>query len=169
MNDLFKIFVSTVALIIGAMAFAHKAHKHIETTPKPVADEVRVKLVMEQINAAYKKEIKPIFQRTCYDCHSQNTRYPWYSNIPGVKQLIASDIKEARKHLDLTDDYPFKGHGSPQEDLDAIEEAIKNNEMPPWRYRLMHADARINDEEKSKIFEWIDVSRKKIESNGEEK
>ena len=99
--------------------------------------------------------IKPIFERACFDCHSNKTVYPWYHKIPGIKHLIESDIKEGKKHLDMSLDFPFKSHTTPREDLEAIENAITNNTMPPQRYKMLHWNSKLSQEEKDKIFEWI--------------
>ncbi|MBK9039223.1 MAG: heme-binding domain-containing protein [Bdellovibrionales bacterium] len=67
---------------------------------------------LSRINELYKDKVKPIFQKKCFDCHSQNTQYPLVLQIPGARQLIDGDIEEAKEHLDFTNDFPFGGMGS---------------------------------------------------------
>ncbi|MDF1878093.1 heme-binding domain-containing protein [Sulfurimonas sp. SAG-AH-194-C20] len=110
------------------------------------------------ITAAYKKDIKPIFKAKCFDCHSTQTIYPWYYKIPGVKQIIEYDIREAKKHLDMTQDFPFVSHETPIKDLKSIEEAIQEDAMPPLKYILGHWDARLTDTEKEKVSKWTEES-----------
>ncbi|MBK8204899.1 MAG: heme-binding domain-containing protein, partial [Bdellovibrionales bacterium] len=110
------LMIAVVAFIPGD-AFAHKNHHHSEPpqAPTPQSQEA----LLGRINELYKFNVKQIFQKKCFDCHSQNTQYPWYYKIPGAKQLIDGDIEEAKEHLDFSNDFPFGGHGAPSEDLEA--------------------------------------------------
>ena len=113
----------------------------------------------DAINSSYQVTVKPIFQTKCFDCHSNQTRWPWYHSLPGIKQLLEQDAAEGREHLDLSDDFPFGGHGSPIEDLDAIDKTLKDGSMPPWKYKLMHRSSRLTAEEKQIILDWINKSK----------
>jgi len=141
----------------SSSTFAHKNHHH------PVSQEESGSKLQEneffKINQLYKEKTKPIFQKKCFDCHSQNTNYPWYYNIPGAKHLIDSDTKEAKEHLDFSNDFPFGGHGVPSEDLDAIRDIAKDNSMPPFRYWILHRDSRLSEEERRIILEWVETSK----------
>ena len=118
------------------------------------------------INAGFGK-LEHIFERGCYDCHTTRTDYPWYYKIPGIKQLINSDIKEGLEHLDMSDGFPFKGKPGvayQSEKLDEIEEVLKEGEMPIFMYRMIHWGAAPSDEEKDSIYIWVDVSQKALET-----
>lgn len=54
-------------------------------------------LFIFRINQEYLKTVKPIFQKSCFDCHGNTTVYPWYYKVPGVKQLIDNDIDEVKQ------------------------------------------------------------------------
>lgn len=147
-------------LIFAVFTTAHEGHHKAHHLPEAVTVEVKTSL--EEINEAYLKDIKPIFQKKCFDCHSTQTNFPWYSNIPGVKQLIQSDIDEAQEHLNMEPNFPFKSHASPIEDLKAIEESVQKNEMPPFRYRIMHSDSLLTKEEKEKVQKWVQYGNEKL-------
>ncbi len=117
-----------------------------------------VKEQYTQINKAYLAQVKPIFKAKCFDCHSTQTVYPWYSKIPGVKQMIEYDIREAKKHLDMTKGFPFISHETPIKDLKSIAEEIDEDEMPPLKYILGHWDARLTPTEKEKVAKWTTES-----------
>lgn len=154
-----------VALSMFAIVATVSAHeKHDAKTELKPESEIATneKAVLTEINAEYLKSVKPIFQKSCFDCHSGTTNYPWYKSIPGVKQLIQSDIKEARTHLDLSDDFPFTGHGTPVTDLEAIRGSVKNGSMPPFRYRIMHSKNKMSDEERKATLLWIEQSLGKL-------
>lgn len=103
MSNSFKIFF-LVTLLVGA-AFAHEPSKSsnrldeqgfeiLETGPSQEA--------LQAINQNYIQAIRPIFREKCFDCHSSETRYPRYYKFPGARQLIDRDIREGRKHIDMT-------------------------------------------------------------------
>lgn len=115
---------------------------------------------LHRINIEYLRKIKPIFSRSCMDCHSSHTRYPWYYPIPGIKQAINRDITEARAHLDFTLDYPFRSHAGLLEDLNAIQESIQKGSMPPFKYRVFHPNSEATPAEKEAIFEWVNHAKK---------
>ena len=109
-----------------------------------------------EIRAAYLSQVKPIFRQKCFDCHSAETRYPWYYNIPGARQLIDHDIRDARKHIDMNIDFPFGGsHHNPAEALKVISDEVSEDGMPPWTYRIMHSGAALTKEERAIVLDWI--------------
>ena len=67
-----------------------------------VAQEETFKKI-EIINERYVKNVKPIFVKSCFDCHSSQTRYPWYHSLPLIKSLLDNDIAEGKKHLNMSD------------------------------------------------------------------
>ena len=147
------IWVALFLLILEIPLFAHggkdhRASKIMVSTPSS----------LEQINSYYKKDIKEIFKAKCYDCHSSFTRTYWHSHLPIAKQMIERDIRDGRKHLDMSHDFPFEGHGSPKEDLQAIAKTIERSDMPPMRYRLLHPKSKLTSSEEETILLWIEKS-----------
>lgn len=171
-----------LVVVYAAIAQAHKDKPHqpkASTTPKSAgahdehagAKEASQKQVvvpketLSEINASYLQSVKPIFKVSCFNCHSSQTEYPWYAKLPGAKQLIESDIRESKEHLDITNDFPFGGHGDgPADDLQAIRDAVVNSDMPPFRYWMMHPSSRLNAEEKKTVTDWIDQSLEKLKN-----
>ena len=134
------------------MLNAHEGIRHKEETKK-IRNET-----LSRMNQLYKKEIKAIFQKKCFDCHSGQTKFPWYFKLPVVRQWMEKDIKEGLKHLDLSNDFPFGGHGTPIEDLEAIRKTVREKTMPPLRYMLTHRHSSLTDQEEKAILEWIATS-----------
>lgn len=132
-----------------ASTWAHEEH-HI---PQKIESAI-----LDKINEQYQKKVKLLFQRACFDCHSSDPKFPWYHKVPLVKGIMDRDVKEAKIHLDMSAGFPFTGHGPPSEDLVAIEKAIKNDEMPPFRYKILHSDAALSDSEKEPVLEWARAS-----------
>lgn len=152
---------SVLLLTVGkSTAFAHEKNQHkTEAPPAKPKDQARQDR-LTQVNESYVRDVKPIFSKKCMDCHSDQTRFPWYSSIPGAKQLIRRDIKEAKEHMDMSRDFPFAGHGEPVEDLNAIQETVVNDSMPPFRYKIMHWGSGLTEAEKKTVRDWIEKGLK---------
>ena len=88
----------------------HAADHHGPGTPETDKLNKAHLDAMKKCQDAYRAEIEPIFKAKCFDCHSSSTRHPWYYKVPGVRQLINSDVKEAKEHLDMSQGFPFQGH-----------------------------------------------------------
>lgn len=138
---------------------AHTNHPHHKNKDKEQLEIEIQPNKYEKINDLYILNVKSIFQRKCFDCHSQNSHLPWYSKLPGVKQLIDKDIKEAKEHLNFSNDFPFYGHGTPMEDLNALETSVKENSMPPIRYKILHWESSLSEKEKAIVLHWIHQSQ----------
>lgn len=141
---------------LAAAVWSHEGHHH----PPAAGSSVARLQALARINADYQVAVKPIFQAKCWDCHSAHTRYPFYYRIPGVRWLIDRDIRQARKHLDMSQDFPFQSHAGPEKDLDAIRGVVKDDEMPPLDYRLRHWGSGLSQSEKAIILRWIEESGK---------
>ena len=159
MNCSTKRFMGPVIIMISIFAWAHEGKQHSAHHPSP---SVIAKLDLNRINEMYISDVKPIFEKKCFDCHGSKNSFPWYRNIPGVKHLIDNDIRESKKHLDMSSDFPFKSHATPLEDLDAIQRSIDKDEMPPFRYRLMHSESALTESEKEKVYLWVKLGKEEL-------
>lgn len=86
-----------------------------------------------------------IAQRTCFDCHSNETQWPWYSYIAPVSWLITSDVNEGRARFnfsEITDD----------DSVGSLIKRINNNTMPPAKYLRLHPEARLAEAEKKEFI-----------------
>lgn len=154
-----SIIVLEAALLCGRTVFAHEAHDRANTAIK--SDRSNSEALLK-IGAEYRSLIQPIFHESCFDCHSQSPRFPWYHELPIARGFIDQDISEARKHLDFSQGYPFGGHGTPFGDLVAIGKSITENTMPPIRYRILHPSSTISEKRKKVILDWVHRSLEKL-------
>lgn len=83
-----------------------------------------------------------IARRACYDCHSNETNWPLYSNIAPLSWLIQRDVLEGRRALN------FSEAGRGESETEDIAEVIQKGEMPPLQYILLHPSARLTGAEK---------------------
>ena len=98
-------------------------------------------------------DVKALLRRACYDCHSHETRWPWYSRVAPVSWLVASDVSEGREELDLSR-WRALGADARAKVAKKLPEEVEEGEMPPLTYRLVHSDARLTDAERGKLVEW---------------
>lgn len=106
-------------------------------------------------------EIDGILQRACYDCHSHETRWPWYARVAPVSWLLARDVAEGRKHVN----WSTWGEATPRKQRHALEElveVIEEGEMPPWFYLPLHPDARLSGDERQALIDWARATRSAI-------
>jgi hypothetical protein len=90
-------------------------------------------------------QTKELAQRACYDCHSNETVWPWYSNIAPVSWLVQYDVEDGRQQLNFSEWGSSRRDG---EEGDEMAEVIYKGEMPPANYLLTHPEARLTDAEK---------------------
>jgi hypothetical protein len=105
-------------------------------------------------------EVGALLQRACADCHSNNTRWPWYSNVAPVSWFVIGHVNEARDHLNLSQWDPASLAGN-LELLGEIHKVMKFEEMPLRSYTWMHPQARLSTRERGLIGEWaLDEQRR---------
>lgn len=104
------------------------------------------------------QDVKVILQQTCYDCHSNNTVYPWYNNIAPVSYWLADHVKHGKGHLNFSgwDSYDTK---KKDHKLEEVVEMIEKGEMPLKEYTWTHEEARLTAEQRTSIIEWAKRTR----------
>ncbi len=98
--------------------------------------------------------IKATLQTSCYDCHSNNTSYPWYNTVQPVAWFLENHIEEGKAELNFSewDNYSNRRKKSK---LKSIVSQIKDNKMPLSSYTMIHKDALLDDSQKKEIIDWI--------------
>jgi mono/diheme cytochrome c family protein len=87
-----------------------------------------------------------LFHRACYDCHSNQTTWPWYSYVAPVSWLVERDVDGGRSHLN------FSQWDQPQRHAKDVVKEVRQGDMPPWFYLPMHPNARLSDAEKQMVI-----------------
>ena len=105
-------------------------------------------------------EVKTILRRSCADCHSDQTRWPWYARVAPASWIIANDVHMGREKLDLSD-WPLR----PQSLAEEIVDAVASREMPPRKYLFLHPDARLSSKDLAALDDWIDDQEKSTAAN----
>ena len=88
-----------------------------------------------------------LFRRACFDCHSNQTTWPWYSHVAPVSWLVQRDVDGGRGHLDFSEWDRAQRHAKD------VAAEVKQGDMPPWYYLPMHPAARLTDQEKQALID----------------
>jgi hypothetical protein len=100
------------------------------------------------------KNVEAILRTSCYDCHSNNTNYPWYSYIQPARFFMESHIKEGKENLNFSEWGNYSARKQNNK-LDRIAKQIKSNEMPLSSYTMIHKNATLSATQKKEVLDWI--------------
>jgi hypothetical protein len=104
-------------------------------------------------------------RRACFDCHSEETRWPWYSSVPVASWLIERDVTEGRGQLNFSRWTQYNNFDR-ADLLDKACELATKREMPLWQYRLAHREARLNETEVAALCAWTQREAKRLVGDG---
>jgi len=108
------------------------------------------------------ENVKQILRTSCYDCHSNNTIYPWYNYMQPTAWILANHIKNGKKDLNFSEfgSYPMRKQQSKLKD---IADQINDGEMPLSSYTFMHRNARLTSGQKNLIIEWAQNAKDSLD------
>lgn len=109
-------------------------------------------------------DVLNILKNSCYDCHTNNSRYPWYANIQPVGWMMAKHIKAGKADLNLSEFGTYSGRKQANK-LRVIESSIRDRSMPIKNYTMMHRDATLSNEDKDLITKWVSLTRDSLMKN----
>jgi Haem-binding domain len=95
--------------------------------------------------ASFPASARALVAGACGDCHSNQTRWPWYSNVAPVSLLVVNDVKGGREHLN------FSQWDRPQPSLGEVLESVREGEMPPLQYKVIHSGGRLSASERRQL------------------
>lgn len=110
---------------------------------------------ISQMEITAPPQVKTILKNSCYDCHSNQTNWPFYSYIAPISWFITDDVKEGRRHVNFSEWNKLSPEKKNRVKEELLEE-ITEDEMPLLSYRIMHADAKLSEEQKSILKEWVE-------------
>lgn len=98
-------------------------------------------------------DIHAVLKKSCYDCHSNNTVYPWYTNIQPVGWWLQSHVNEGRGELNF-EEFGTYEQKKAKHKFEEIEEVVQDEEMPLKSYTLIHRDTKLTPEQSASIAAW---------------
>lgn len=103
---------------------------------------------------AVPQNVKAILVQSCYDCHSNNTRYPWYSRIQPGAWYMAEHIKNGKEELNFSDFGEYSARRQ-RNKFRAMAGQVKDGEMPLSSYTLIHRNAVLSNDDRQVLLEWF--------------
>ena len=111
-------------------------------------------------------DVMAILKTSCYDCHSNETVWPWYAYVAPVSWLVAHDVDEGREHLNFSDITAYEG-GDLAEISEEVVEEIAKGEMPLWFYVPLHEGANVTRAELEILAAWAESHVQKLDEESE--
>jgi hypothetical protein len=142
-----RVWLHRIFLVVAAVFVAIQARQPSRINP-PVDPDLDVKWYV-----SVNPEAWPILARSCDDCHSNRTVWPWYSAVAPISWLVANDVSEGRSKMNLSEwgSYTLKKR---TDLLKGICEEATEGEMPPAAYTLMHSSARLTPGDIETLCQW---------------
>lgn len=110
------------------------------------------------------EKIENIFKTSCYDCHSNNTNYPWYNKIQPLAWFLEDHIKEGKSELNFSEFGSYSKRRQKSK-FKSIASQIEDGEMPLSSYTLLHQDAKLSSNDKEEVLAWIDIMIDNLNNN----
>ncbi len=106
-------------------------------------------------------DVKAMLERACYDCHSDNTRYPWYTEVQPVGWWLARHVSEGRRHLNFSQFGAYEAKRAARRMSQTIDET-NDHEMPLPSYLLIHREAKLSETEIDALENWAQTVRERV-------
>jgi len=106
-------------------------------------------------------DVQRLLARSCNDCHSYQTRWPWYSNVAPAMWLVRNDVNTGRRFINF-DDWTRYGPGDQGKLLEFMCDWTRKGRMPLWFYLPMHRDARVSTGDVQTLCTWTDQQRQRL-------
>jgi hypothetical protein len=130
--------------------------KNINTTYSATANDISKLYTVPE-------NVLGILKTSCYDCHSNNTSYPWYNNIQPVAWWLNNHVAEGKREINFNEFASYQARRQYKK-MEEVIEQVKEDEMPLSSYTIIHKDAKLSQEQKVALTDWAEAIRNDIES-----
>ncbi|MDF2188664.1 heme-binding domain-containing protein [Paraflavitalea sp. CAU 1676] len=155
MRALKKIAWGLLIVLVLLQFIPRSVNKSEKTTPADIANNYQVPV-----------QVQLLLKKACYDCHSNNTRYPWYADLQPFRLLLDQHVRDGKEELNFSE-YGSYSKKRQFNKLRSIGESLEKGTMPLKSYRIMHADARLTEAEKAVVLKWVEDTRRLIKEGKE--
>lgn len=145
MKKFLKVFFIIFLVAFIVIQFIMRPDK--TTATEITNDDITKKMAVPQ-------NVQSIIKRSCYDCHSSQTVWPWYSSIAPVSWLVADDVVNGRKKMNFNE-WGKLSASKQEKRLTDICDEISEDKMPLPKYLLIHGDAKLSQADKDALCNWI--------------
>lgn len=155
MKKIIKNILLLLLVVLVIIQFIHPPKNFADPSTLMANDISKVYVVPDSIHQ--------ILKTSCYDCHSNNTVYPWYSKIQPVAWWLNDHIEEGKKEINFSEFATYR-IGRQYKKLDEIIKQVKEDEMPLSSYTLIHKNAILTQNQKLAISNWASAIRDTIKA-----
>ena len=148
-----KVLLLLLVALIAIQFFRPEKNIHPQPQPANIASVYPVPA-----------NVDSILVKACNDCHSNNTRYPWYNNIQPVAWWLNHHVDEGKEELNF-DEFATYAAARKYDKIKETKKEVDEGEMPIYSYTLVHAEARLTDAEKQALTSWSENIRKQMEAS----
>ena len=143
-----------VPAVIGLLILIQLIRPSTVNPPIDSKQEIAAHLTVEPA-------VQSIFDRSCNDCHSNQTVWPWYSHVAPVSWLVASDVNDGRRHVNFSGwgMYPIE---KSEKLLEAICKEVQEGDMPPLQYTPLHRASKLTKADQEEICRWTATARRSL-------
>ena len=143
MKRFLKIALIVIVVFLVVAQFFRPSHVN------PPIDPAKTLIATAQVPP----NVQSILERSCYDCHSNKTVYPWYNKVAPVSWLLARDINDGRSQVNFSE---WAGYTQKRKlhKLENICDQVKQGDMPLWFYLPLHPKAKLSDADRAAICTW---------------
>ena len=115
------------------------------------------------LDSSFDPQVLKTIERSCQNCHSEKTEWPWYSYVAPLSWMIENDVKQARSHMNLS---RWNGYNAEQQQeiLSKMSVLVRNRAMPLPRYLLLHPESKLSDAEVAYLYQWARGERKRVKA-----
>jgi hypothetical protein len=143
-------------IVLAIMQFIHPK-KNTSTPEAMLVNDIGRKYAVPD-------NVHQILETSCYDCHSNNTIYPWYAKLQPVDWWLTHHVNEGKSEVNFSE-FATYGIGRQYKKLEEIIEQVKEDEMPLSSYTLIHKNAILKPEQKQALNSWATAIRDSIKAN----
>ncbi|MBI5471964.1 MAG: heme-binding domain-containing protein [Ignavibacteriae bacterium] len=146
-----KILLTILFVLIGAFLIIQliRPEKNLAKVPSP--HDIATALPVP-------RNIKAVLQNSCYDCHSNNTRYPWYAEVQPIGWFLHDDVIHGKERLNFSEFSRYRLRTQFIK-LQQIATEVEDEEMPLPSYLMIHTDAQLSSEQRDHIVAWANAMR----------
>ena len=107
--------------------------------------------------------VAALLRTSCFDCHSNETKWPWYSHIAPMSFLVANDVRNGRERLNFSD-WPVTDQARAGRKFGNISDEVDSGNMPLKKYTMIHRDAVLSDAQRKAIVDWAEAQADLLKS-----
>jgi hypothetical protein len=141
-----KVLLIVLAVLVIAQFIRPSKNSGSADGPKDISHAVAVT-----------PEVDGILRKACYDCHSNHTEYPWYTNVQPVGWWMNHHVNEGKEHLNFSEFADYQQEDRPHI-MHEIVEQVEEGEMPIGSYTWIHAEARLSKQERETLVQWAQAN-----------